>query len=160
MVSSPSKSCDLDPLPIILLKACLGVLIIHNTDTINPSLCSGLFPVDFKCAHVYPVLKKTSLSIEDQHSYRSISKLNFISNALEKIVANRLRSHISTNDLSNVSQSTYKLFQSRKSFFLKYLNIDNGKVTALTLLGLYTTFDTIGHDILIAQCDTTYLAQH
>ena len=27
IMSSPSKSCDLDPLPTILLKACLEVLI-------------------------------------------------------------------------------------------------------------------------------------
>ena len=64
-MSSPSKSCDLDPLPTILLKACLEVLIKPITDIINASLCSGLFPKDFKYAHINPVLKKTTLSKED-----------------------------------------------------------------------------------------------
>ena len=71
IMSSPSKSCDLDPLPTILLTACLDVLIKPITDIINASLCSGLFPEDFKCAHVNPILKKTSLSKEKLNSYRA-----------------------------------------------------------------------------------------
>ena len=38
IMSSPSKSCDLDPLPTILLKTCLEVLIKPITDIINASL--------------------------------------------------------------------------------------------------------------------------
>ena len=46
------------------MKACLDVLIKPITDIINASLCSGLFPEDFKCAHVNPILKKTTLPKE------------------------------------------------------------------------------------------------
>ena len=105
IMSSPSKSCDLDPIPTILLKACLDVLIKPITDTINASLCYGFFPDDFKCAHVNPVLKKSTLPKEELNSYRPISNLSFISKILEKVVANRLRSHIYKSGLSNVSQS-------------------------------------------------------
>ena len=93
-MSSPSKSCDLDPIPTILLKACLDVLIKPITDIINASLCYGFFLEDFKCAHVNPVLKKPTLPKEELNSYRPISNLSFISKILEKVVANRLRSHI------------------------------------------------------------------
>ena len=41
IMSSPRKSCDLDPIPTILLKACLDVLIKAITDIINASLCYG-----------------------------------------------------------------------------------------------------------------------
>ena len=141
IMSSPNKSCDLDPLPTILLKACLDVLIKPITDIINASLCSGLFPEDFKCAHVNPILKKTTLSKEDLNSYRPISNLSFISKILEKVVANRLTSHININGLTNASQSAYKQFHSTETALLKVhndinLNIDNGNVTALTLLDL------------------------
>ena len=61
IMSSPSKSCDIDPLPTILLKACLDILIRPITYIINASLRSGLFPEDFKRVHVNPVLKKTTL---------------------------------------------------------------------------------------------------
>ena len=65
----------------------------------------------------------------------------------------RLRSHISSNCLSNVSQSAYKEFHSTETALLKVhndvtLNIDKGKVT-LTLLDLSAAFDTIDHGILI-----------
>ena len=63
IMSSPSKSCDLDPLPTILLKACFDVLIKPITDIINASLCYGIFPEDFKCAHVNPILKGKNKSM-------------------------------------------------------------------------------------------------
>ena len=160
-IMSPSKSCDLDPLPTILLKACLDVLIKPVTDIINASLCSGLFPEDFKCAHVNPVLKKTTLPKEELNSYRPISNLSFISKILETVVANRFSSHIYINGLTNASQSAYKQFHSTETALLKVhndinLNIYNGKVTALTLLDLSAAFDTTDHDSLITRLSTWY----
>ena len=90
-----------------------------------------------------------------------LNGLYFISKILEKVVANRLRSHIYKNGLSNVSQSAYKQFHSTETALLKVhndinLNIDNGKVTALTLLDLSAAFDTIDHNILITRLSTWY----
>ena len=89
---SPNKSRDLDPLPTIPLKACLDTLHKPITDIINASLCSGLFPDDFKHAHVNPLLKKTYLPKEDLNSYRPVSNLSAISKILEQVVASRQRS--------------------------------------------------------------------
>ena len=160
-MSSPNKSCELDPLPTVLLKSCLDTLLKPITDIINASLCSGLFPDDFKHAHVNPLLKKTSLSKEDLNSYIPVSNLSFISKILEKVVAKRLRSHVSSNCLSNVSQSAYKEFHSTETALLKVhndvtLNIVKGKVTALTLLDLSAAFDTIDHGILIKRLSLWY----
>ena len=161
IMSSPSKFCDLDPLPTVLLKASLDVLIKPITDIMNASRCSGLFPEDFKCAHANPVLKKTTLPKEELNSCRPISNLSFISKILVEVVANRLNSHIYINGLTNASQSAYKQFHSTETALLKVhneinLNIDNGKVTAPTPLGLYAAFDTIDHDILITRLSTWY----
>ena len=129
------------------------------------ALCSGLFPEDFKCAHVNPILKKTTLPKEELNSYRAISNLSFISKILEKVVANRLSSHININGLINASQSAYKQFHSTETALLKVhndinLNIDNGKVTALTyLLDLSTAFDTIDHNILITRLSTWHIPE-
>ena len=87
MMSSPNKSCDLDPLPTTLLKACLDSLINPITNIINASLCSGMFPDDFKQAHVSPLLKKTDLPKDDLNSYRPIFNLSFISKILELLQA-------------------------------------------------------------------------
>ena len=161
IMSSPSKSCDLDPIPTLLLKACLDELIKPITDIINASLCYGFSPDDLKCPLVNPVLKKPTLPKEELNSYRHISKLSFISKILEKVVAIRLRSHIYKNGLSNVSQSAYKQFHSTETALLKVhndinLNINNGKVTALTLLDLSAAFVTIDHNILITRLSTWY----
>ena len=56
--------------------------------------------------------------------------------------------------MSNVLQSAYKQFYSTETALLKVhndvtLNMDKGKVTALTLLDLSAAFDTIDHNIPI-----------
>jgi len=88
IISSQSKSCNVDPLPTILLKACLDLLIIPNADVINTNVCSGLFPEDFKYAHVNPGVKKTSPPKEQLKIYRSISSLIIV--LFEEVAANRL----------------------------------------------------------------------
>ena len=109
-------------------------------------------------------LKKTTLPKEELNSYRPISNLSFISKILGKVVANSLSSHIYINGLTNASQFAYKQFHSTETALLKVqndinLNIDNGKVTALILLDLSATFNTIDHNILITCLSTGYLAQ-
>ena len=61
ILSSSSKSCDLDPIPTSVLKNCLDILITPITDIINISMETSTFPQSFKEAHVKPLLKKTSL---------------------------------------------------------------------------------------------------
>ena len=63
ILSSSSKSCDLDPIPTSVLKNCLHILITPITDMINISMETSTYPQNFKEAHVRPLdlLKKTSL---------------------------------------------------------------------------------------------------
>ena len=87
-------------------------------------------------------------------NYRPISNLSFLSKILEKIVAKRLNAHIEEQLLSNHVQSAYKRFHSTETALLKIhndiiCNMDNGKVTALTLLDLSAAFDTIDHSTLL-----------
>ena len=56
-MSFPNKSCDLDPLPTTLLKACLDTLLYPITNIINVLW----FTDDFKQAQVNPLLKKSTL---------------------------------------------------------------------------------------------------
>ena len=123
---------------------------------INYSLAEGCFPSIFKNAHVRPLLKKPSLPPEDLNNYRPISNLNFISKILEKVVASRMNSHLSTNSLFLSFQSAYRSFHSTESTLLKIHNdiissIDNGEVTALILLDLSAAFDTVDHSILLSR---------
>ena len=152
----PNKSCDLDPFPTLLLKSCIDQLIFPVTTIINLSMQSGVVPQVFKQALVNPLIKKLTLCKNDLRNYRGISNLSFLSKILEKVVANRLYEHIYNHHLSNDLQSAYKRFHSTETALLKIHNdivdnMDNGKVTALTLLDLSAAFDTIDHSILL-QC--------
>ena len=94
ILSSSSKSCDLDPIPTSVLNNFLDLLITPITDIISISMETSTFPHNFKEAHVRPLLKKTYLPKNELENYRLVSNLSFISKILEKIVANRLRAHI------------------------------------------------------------------
>ena len=58
ILSSSSKSCDLDPIPTSVLKNCLDILITPITGIINISMETSTFPQNFNEAHVRPLLKK------------------------------------------------------------------------------------------------------
>jgi len=66
---------------------------------------------------------------------------------------------LNCNHLSNVFQSAYKQFHSTETALLKVhkdiaLNMETGKVTALTLLDLSAAFDTIDYSVLLDRlCD-------
>ena len=115
---------------------------------------SGDVPQDFEQALVNPLIKKQTLFKNYLRNYRPISNLSFLSKILEKVIANRLHEHIYNHHLSNDLQSAYKRFHSTETALFKLHNdivdnMDNGKVTALTLLDLSAAFDTIDHSILL-----------
>ena len=79
--------------------------------------------------------------------------MSFISKILEKVVANRLQTHIKNNHLPNSLLSAYRKHHSTESSLLKVhsdiiISMDKGKVTALTLFDLSAAFDTIDHATL------------
>ena len=61
IAKSPTKSCDLDPLPTSILKEHLDLLLPTITNIVNMSLTSLIFPQSMKTALVRPLLKKASL---------------------------------------------------------------------------------------------------
>ena len=78
----------------------------------------------------------------------------FCQKILEWVVAKRLIVHIKQQLLSNQVQSAYKRFHSNETALLKSHNdiidnMDNDKVTALTLLDMSAVFDTIDHSTLL-----------
>ena len=155
ITSSSTKTCDLDPIPTSLLKQYLDILITPITTLVNLSLQSGIFPPDFKLAHVIPLLKKPTLPRNILKNYRPVSNLNFVSKIIEKVVANQLNCYLKENNLLNEKQSAYRQYHSTETALLKLhndilINMHNKKVTALTLLDLSAAFDTIDHQLLLS----------
>ena len=160
-MKSASKSCDLDPSPTNILKALMDILIKPITTIINLSLQSGTFPLLFKEAHVTPLLKKSSLPVNNLKYYRPVSNLSLISKIIEKVVSNRLQANINSNKLNNPMQSAYRKFYPTETALLRVHNdisvsLDKGHVTALTLLDLSAAFDTIDHNTLTNRLSEWY----
>ena len=154
--ASENKQCPLDSIPTFLLKLCFNELGPIITNLVNLSLSEGIFPLSFKQALVQPLLKKPSLSTDDLNNFRPISNLIFISKILEKVVASRVQSHLSSNSLSSSFQSAYRIFHSTETTLLKVHNdlilaMDRGEVTSLILLDLSAAFDTVDHSILLTR---------
>ena len=77
------------------------------------------------------------------------------------VVASRLLSHMESNSMSNNFQSAYKKFHSTESAFSRVendvlLNMEKGRVTALTLLDISAAFDKIDHLTLISHLSSCY----
>ena len=73
ILSSSSKSCDLDPILTSVLQNCLDILITVITDIINISMETSTFPQNFKEAHVRPLIKKTCLPENELKNYNWLS---------------------------------------------------------------------------------------
>ena len=161
ILSSPPKSCCLDPIPTPLLVSHLKDVIEPVTLIINDSLRSGIVPQCFKHAAVTPLLKKPTLCPEELNNYRPLSNLPFISKILEKVVFSQIFPHLEINDLLEFFQSAYRPFHSTETALINIFNdllcaADAGKVSVLTMLDLSAAFDTIDHSILLERLKTTF----
>ena len=155
IAKSPSKSCVLDPLPTGLLKSCLENqhVLRFVVDMINECV-TNLFPDSMKSAVILPLLKKPSLDISNFKNYRPVSNLSFLSKVVEKVVAKRLKCHLTNNNLLDVYQSAYRSRHSTETALIKVQSdiinaLDNNKAVALVLLDLSAAFDTIDHHVLL-----------
>ena len=90
VMKSSIKACDIDPMPMWLLKELLPSIAPLMTYFINSSLQTGVVPDSMKSAAVTPLLKKPSLDIIILKNYRLVSHLPFVSKVLERVVASQL----------------------------------------------------------------------
>jgi len=63
--SSTIKSCDLDPIPAVMLKKCWPVIVPVITEVVNRSLDCAIMPEMLKIAQIRPLLKKSNLDHDE-----------------------------------------------------------------------------------------------
>ena len=93
-------------------------------------------------------------------NYRPVSNLNLVGQLLEKVVAVRLKDHLTKNGLLEPLQSAYCQFHSTETALVKAhsdldVALDKNKICLLILLDMSASFDTIDRRILL-KCYETY----
>ena len=141
IMRSLKRSCSVDPVPTSLVVECMDELLPVITLIINSSLQSGHFPEVWKKAIVTPLLKKCGSDSSNFKNLRPVSNLSYISKLTESAVADQIQSHLATNNLYPVFQSTYRKFHTTETALVKVhngilTNMNKQHVTLLVLLDL------------------------
>jgi hypothetical protein len=124
VLSLPARSCTLDPIPtgLLNLKRCLSPLLPILVRIINISLELAHVPSSLKFAVIRPLLKKPSLERNVLSNYRPVLNLTYLSKLIERIVASRLKAHMSTHCLFDENQSGYRQCHCTETVLLRLAN--------------------------------------
>ena len=161
LVKSPSKSCELDPMPTYLLKQYVNNVLPVITAMVNKSLNEMSVPTAFKQTIVRPLLKKPGLNMNNLKNYRPVSILPFVSKIIEKVVASRIEDHLDKHKLHDNRQSAYHSLHSTETALLRVHHdiataLDNNSCSILVMLDLSAAFDIIDHGILYQRLEYTF----
>ena len=159
--NSPTKSCELDPIPTVIVKEHLDVLLKPIMNIVNLSFSSGVMPDSLKVSQVVPVIKKSTMDPEEMCSFRPISNLPFVSKSVEHVVARQLFGYLMDNNIYPKLQSAYRQRHSTETALLRVHNdlmvaLDSGNQALLVLLDFSAAFDTIDHKILISRLENRF----
>ena len=77
--SAAPKSCELNPIPTIILLEHLDIIAPTLQEIINLSLLTGNMPQNMKEALLHPLLKKPNLDLQQVKNFRLVSNLSFVS---------------------------------------------------------------------------------
>jgi len=149
---APKPSCDVSGVSTKLIKFIGSSIAIPLSHIFNLSLSTGKFPRKLKQCRVIPIFKNGCATECD--NYRPISLLSSISKILEKIVAEKLISHLLTNKLLYAHQYGFFPKRSTEQNLLQIVNyiaeaINENHYCIGVFLDLKKAFDVCSHDILL-----------
>ena len=137
------------------IKDALFEIAFYVTIIVNTSIVTGVNPFIWKYGQVAPYHKKGD--VDDVSNYRPVTLLPVLSKVLEKIVAEQLMNYLELNKLLSSSQHGFRKSLSTETALMQvmeklYHNMDNKKLSLITLCDLSKAFDSVSHDILINKC--------
>ena len=165
---SNSSASGCDDITIRFLKDSLPTLILYATVIVNTSIVTFIYPSLWKNSKVIPQHKGGNE--DDVNNYRPISLLPVLSKVLEKIISIQLNDYLESNNLLSKSQHGFRSGLSTETALLKisdeiYKNIDERKISLLSLCDLSKAFDSVNHNMLLIKLeqhniDTTWFQSY
>lgn len=132
-----------------MLKCIPTNTLFEITHLTNAILHKNYFPECWKVAIICPI-PKPGLDLAAPDSYRPISLLSALSKVIERIILNRLKSHIIAHDLLLPEQFGFRECHSTTQQLLRVTEhihdaIQNKEHAAILLLDLKKAFDKVWH---------------
>ena len=148
----PKYSYDANGVSTKMIKSIGDEIAFPLAHIFNISLREGVFPQKLKLCRVIPIFKTGNAL--DCDNYRPISLLSSISKVLEKIVAQKLISHLLDNDLLYTHQYGFLPNRSTDHNLIQIVNfiskaLDEGNYCIGVFLDLKKAFDVCSHEILL-----------
>ena len=105
--SIPLKSCELDPIPMKILKDHIGALAYGIANIINTSFKHGYVCDSLKEAILRPLLKSPKLDLLFPN-FRPVSNLAYLGKLAEWFVSKQLMRYVELTDMMEPYQSAYR----------------------------------------------------
>ena len=152
------KSCGYDTITNRVVKETSYIIAPYLEKLFNICLSDGVFPDCFKIAKVTPLFKGGSK--QDPNSYRPIALLPCIGKVFERIISTRLLSFLEKYDILSEHQFGFRKHYSTNHALVSIVehikqNLDNNKFTCGVFVDLEKAFNTVNHEILIKNLNTT-----
>lgn len=149
-----NTSSGIDGVNAKLIKYIDSLVAENFTACINKCLQEGYFPNSLKMAKVSPIFKSGNRL--DPGNYRPISVLPVFSKVFEKILHNRLSSHLTNIDFLSSKQYGFRPQSSTLSACIDLVtnikvNIDKKKIALGIFIDLKKAFDTVSHQKLLTK---------
>lgn len=150
----PKTSSGIDEISAKLTKICKEELVYPLTNIINKSLKQGIFPDYLKIAKIYPKFKKGPQT--DTNSYRPISLIPTFSKIIEKIVLERLLTHLIQHNLLTRQQHGFLKGRSTATALIQLIEntidqLEEGCTVTSLFLDFSKAFDCLNHDQLLTK---------
>ena len=147
-----SKSCQMNDIPISIIKKNVDIIVPVLCQNINYSFMTSCFPEELKIADVIPIFKKDSKT--EKSNYRPVSILSNVSKIYELCIYDQLSKYFD-GILSDFQFGFRKGFSAQQCLIalieLWKKSVDNKEAFGALMTDLSKAFDCVDHDLLIAK---------
>lgn len=150
----PNLSCGPDNLPPLLFKKVKHCLAWPLSVLYNQLFSVAVVPIEWKQAIITPVFKKGTTG--DVSNYRPVSLTSVACKIMERVIAQSIYSHLTSNNLLSPAQHGFVKRRSTCTNLLESVNdwtliVQNKNAVAIAYIDFSRAFDSVSHTKLLAR---------